>query len=327
MSVEHGLDVVQQLLEGYNKDPQMRRFVNALELWVVPLVNPDGNHGYLHTSTQLGRKNGRDLDGDGVFEVGEGVDLNRNYPFRWGALGERGSKSWKLHSRYRGEAPASESEVRALMALADRERFCVSVSFHTAATLILSPYTIDEVDSPTPDVAWSVSQAIARQMPVQPNGRRYRVQRNIYPVDGTDQDWLMHEHGTLALLVEGPLHNPRSRSLRKRAVAATRPAWKLLLARLLDGPTVFGNVSDEDGRALETELRVLEVRTHAGERWTTRPRDGRFDRLLPGPGRYRVQVSAPGYATQTRVVTVDGRTRVDVVLRKEPEGGEREAVH
>jgi hypothetical protein len=321
MSVAHALDVVQQLLEGYGRDAQARRFVDGLELWLVPLVNPDGNHGFLHFSQRVGRKNGRDLDGDGVFEVGEGVDLNRNYPFRWGALGERGSKSWPLHSRYRGEAPASEPEVRAIMALARRERFCASISFHTAATLILSPYTIDDVRNPAPDVAWQVAEAIAARLPVQPNGKRFAVQRNIYSVDGTDQDWLMHEIGTLALLVEGPLHNPASRRLRRRAVATVRPAWKHLLSRVLDGPTLFGHVRDEAGAPIDAEVRVLEIAPRESERWTARPRDGRFDRLLPAPGTYRVQAIAPGYRVVTATVDVDGPTRVELTLPKETEHG------
>ena len=34
-----------------------------------------------------------DLDGDGEIDHVEGVDLNRNFPFQWGALGQLGSSS------------------------------------------------------------------------------------------------------------------------------------------------------------------------------------------------------------------------------------------
>ena len=45
------------------------------------------------TSRAVGAKNGRDTDGNGRIDAGDGVDLNRNYPFRWGFLGEVGSSS------------------------------------------------------------------------------------------------------------------------------------------------------------------------------------------------------------------------------------------
>lgn len=327
LPVELAFDVVQQLVEGYAHDREVRRLVDGFELWVVPLVNPDGNMRFLTVARGEGRKNGRDHDGDGVLEPGEGVDLNRNYPFRWGALGERGSRSWPLHSRYRGPAPGSEPETQAMMRLAERERFVASISFHTAATLILAPYTIDGVRSPEPDVAWGVAEELAAALPKQPGGKRYRVQRNIYPVDGTDQDWLFHEHGTLALLIEGPHHNPRGARLRRRSVVATRPALPALLRRFTDGPSLSGHVTAGDGRPLEAEVRVLEVETKEGERWTSRPLDGRFDRFLPGPGSYRVQARAPGYQTRTVTVQVDGHEQVELVLPKAREVGDREAVH
>ena len=54
-----------------------------LDIVFVPLMNPDGNHHALSFCKNIGRKNGRDLHLDGRFSSGEGVDLNRNYPFRW----------------------------------------------------------------------------------------------------------------------------------------------------------------------------------------------------------------------------------------------------
>lgn len=61
--------------------------VHELDLWIVPLYNPDG----LKRGT---RKNAR------------GIDLNRNYPYRWADLdGDYES----------GPRPASEPETRAMM--------------------------------------------------------------------------------------------------------------------------------------------------------------------------------------------------------------------
>src|SRR5690606_35258310 len=113
-----------------------------------------------------------------------------------------------------------------------------------------------------------------------PNGRRFEVARNLYPVDGVDQDWLRAAHGTVALLVEGADHNPRDPARRIANVDATRPTWTTLLDLLEQQPRVFGVVTDLDGYPLSAELVVEQAPPSAGERWTSRCRDGRFDRLL-----------------------------------------------
>lgn len=326
LSTEIALDAVQTLLEGYGRDKKVRRLVDELEIWCVPLVNPDGNVAYLQHGGDAGRKNGRDLDEDGVLEPDEGVDLNRNYPFRWGALGEVGSRSVGRHSRYRGEAPASEPETKAMMGLAERERFVASVSFHTSGTLILAPYTIDGVDNPEPDVAWSIAEELAAKLPRQPNKKSYRVQRNMYAVDGTDQDWHYFAHGTLALLVEAAYHNPISRRLRTTTVERTRPSWLLLAERVRSGPRVYGRVTDDAGAPLEATVRLVEVTLKSGEVWTSRPRDGRYDRLLPKEGRWTLRVEKEGFLPfEQQVRVTKGPKRIDVVLAKEGEDVRLEA--
>jgi murein peptide amidase A len=78
----------------------LRRRAPTLEgaqLWVIPTVNPDGLRA--HT-----RKNAH------------GVDLNRNYPYRW--------RDDVPHSNgyYPGPRPASEPETRAVIAFAEKIR-------------------------------------------------------------------------------------------------------------------------------------------------------------------------------------------------------------
>lgn len=314
MTIEYSLDAIQHLTENYAHDPAVKRWVDHLEIFVVPLVNPDGNHNYMRVSRAGGRKNGRDTDGDGEHGWWDGVDLNRNYPFRWGALGELGSRSWYAESNYRGTAPASEPETAAMMRLAAAQRFAASISFHTFSTAILSPYTIDGVDNPLPDEAWPIAELIAAAAPNQPNGRPYRVRRKLYPVDGTDQDWHRHTHGTLAYLLEGSHHNPREPELRLAAVAATRPVWRALLDRLLAGPALVGHVRDEHGRPLEAAVVVEELAFRTGERWTSRPRDGRFHRAVPRPGTYTLRVERPGCAPVRQAIKVRQRSEAELVL-------------
>jgi protein MpaA len=81
------------------------------ELLVVPTINPDG----LAAGT---RGNAR------------GVDLNRNFPFRWQPLGG---------GEYSGTGPLSEPESRAAHGLILRERPDLTIWFHQPFGLVDKP--------------------------------------------------------------------------------------------------------------------------------------------------------------------------------------------
>ncbi|MEZ4471585.1 MAG: M14 family zinc carboxypeptidase [bacterium] len=295
VSTEFVLDAIQQLLEQRKPSRSIGRILRGMVVWCVPVVNPDGNWGFFELSKGLGRKNARDLDGDGRFTDRDGVDLNRNYPFKWGALGEKGSQSDPLSRYYRGDRPASEPETQAMMGLANRERFAASISFHTGTVAVLAPYTIDDTLNPEPNEAWTVAEEVVKDLPRHPQNRPFRVVRQLYSVDGTDQDWLRHEHGTLALLVEGAQYTPRDLSAVPPIVESVRPIWVRLLERYVEGPAVSGTVTDSDGRPVYAEVRTGHANLREGERWMTRCRDGRFDRYLGTPGPYTVEIRARGY--------------------------------
>ncbi len=313
-SVDYVLDAIGALLEGRG-DPQIDRWVSGLDIWCVPMANPDGANMFLNISTAGGRRNARDIDNDGP-DPWDGIDLNRNYPFRWGSLGEVGSSSWRHHDRYRGPSAGSEVETRALMGLASRYRPVAVLSFHTNATTILSPYTIDGAENPEPDEAWAIAEALAEAAGEQPNGRGYKVKRKLYSVDGTDQDWYRHSFGSAAFIVEGSHRTPTEPELRIGTVAGVRGIYRTLFDRVLDGPRVSGRVLDAAGRPLEAEVRVEGIALRAGERWSSRPQDGRFDRLLPASGSYTLRVLMDGYREETRAVDVQGVADVDIVLRR-----------
>jgi hypothetical protein len=62
--------------------------VDNRDIWVIPMVNPDGAtyDQSVAPSGGIWRKNCRDNDGDGSFDPNvDGVDINRNYPYMWGA--------------------------------------------------------------------------------------------------------------------------------------------------------------------------------------------------------------------------------------------------
>jgi murein peptide amidase A len=99
MSTFHGDEPATRLILRSIKDG---RRVKGIDLWVIPTINPDG----LARGT---RKNAR------------GVDLNRNFPFRWADLDG---------SYESGPRPRSEPETRALIRFFRDVRPHRVVSFH-----------------------------------------------------------------------------------------------------------------------------------------------------------------------------------------------------
>jgi Zinc carboxypeptidase len=316
LSMEPVLDIIEQLTRGYEEgDERVRRWVDGLEIWCVPVVNPDGLDRHWFVTSSSGRNNCRDLDGDGEVGAREGVDLNRNYPFLWGEGGKGASNGEPHDPNYRGPSPGSEPETQAMMSLADAQRFVLGVSYHTAATTLLVPYTIDKALSPHPSAAWAMAREIA---PLMDSDRAtpYRVRRHLYAVDGTDQDWHMFAHGTEAFLLELPLHNPDYEERRNPIVEGARPLWQSLIDRIGRGPTLSGHVRDAmTGEPLEAAVSLDEIQWFHGEVHTAHPETGRFDRILPASGIFHVRAAHPGHHTVVVEVEVGEEQRfVDIAL-------------
>jgi murein tripeptide amidase MpaA len=140
--------LMHHVIDGFGTDPQITALLARTELWFVPVANPDG-YDYTFSTDRLWRKNLRDNDGDGQITEVDGVDLNRNFPTRWG-YDEEGSSSSPDSQTYRGTAPASEPETRALDGLMSRMDFEFLVNYHSAAELLLYG-TGWQVATPTPD--------------------------------------------------------------------------------------------------------------------------------------------------------------------------------
>ncbi|MFF8928429.1 M14 family zinc carboxypeptidase [Streptomyces longwoodensis] len=137
-------------LDGYRTDKRIKRLVDSTELWFVLSANPDGyDYTFQDPANRLWRKNLRDVNGDGVISTGDGVDLNRNFPYKWG-YDDEGSSPNPTSQTYRGAAPASEPETRALDAFEKRIGFTYGINYHSAAELLL--YGVGwQVATDTPD--------------------------------------------------------------------------------------------------------------------------------------------------------------------------------
>ncbi|MFJ9420568.1 M14 family zinc carboxypeptidase [Streptomyces sp. NPDC101249] len=137
-------------LDNYRTDRRIKKIVDSTELWFVLSANPDGyDYTFRSPATRMWRKNLRDVNGDGVISTGDGVDLNRNFPYKWG-YDDEGSSPNPTSETYRGASPGSEPETRAIDALEKRVGFTYGVNYHSAAQLLL--YGVGwQVATPTPD--------------------------------------------------------------------------------------------------------------------------------------------------------------------------------
>jgi sulfatase modifying factor 1 len=316
LSVDYAVDAMEEIFTNLHLE-EVQDWLETFDIWFVPMLNPDGANAILHIdqSNKIGRKNGRDVDGDGRFEVrSEGVDLNRNYPLQWGVRAKASSAN-ASSPIYRGAQPASEPETRTIMRLAESQRFLASISWHTNGTTIISPYNTGGVSNPVPDIARQIALDLKAAAPVQANYRKFKVKSSVSPVDGAEQDWLYFEYGTLAYKVEGSNHNPPDLKTRERSTEGVRPVYRALLERLGEGPSVYGRVLDSSGEPVEALVEIEGFSMNSGERWSSRPSDGFFERVLPSAGSYTFHFTGPDGRRSSRLIKLKSeRKQVEIVL-------------
>ncbi|MFJ4845657.1 MULTISPECIES: M14 family zinc carboxypeptidase [unclassified Streptomyces] len=137
-------------LDNYATDPRIKKIVDTTELWFVISANPDGyDYTFQDPGNRLWRKNLRDVNGDGVISAGDGVDLNRNFGYKWG-YDDEGSSPSPASETYRGASPGSEPETKALDSFEKHIDFTYGINYHSAAELLL--YGVGwQVATDTPD--------------------------------------------------------------------------------------------------------------------------------------------------------------------------------
>jgi hypothetical protein len=186
LTVEMALSIIKLFTASYGRDPTLTNLVNTREIWVLPNVNPDGDRYDTTTGYyQFWRKNRRN-NGDGSF----GVDLNRNYGYRWGCCG--GSSPWPSNETYRGTSAFSEPETQIVhdFAVAHPD-ITAAVSFHTYSELILYPYgyTYTNVPVDMDPLDYQAFVALAGRM-AQTNGYTPQQASDLYITSGDAGDWL-----------------------------------------------------------------------------------------------------------------------------------------
>ncbi|TDD17608.1 zinc carboxypeptidase [Kribbella turkmenica] len=190
--------LMHHVIDNYGQDAEITKLVDTTELWFLPVANPDG-YDYTFTGDRLWRKNLRDNNADGATAPGDGVDLNRNFPFKWGYDNE-GSSPDPFSETYRGTAPASEPEIRAVDRLFRQVGFTELINYHSAAELIL--YGVGwQVSTPTPDDVIAAAMAGDDANPAVP-GYDPDISAELYTTNGETDGHASNRYGILAFTPE-----------------------------------------------------------------------------------------------------------------------------
>jgi predicted deacylase len=199
ISVDVPLFLARYLAESAASDPAVRSLLARGEIWIVPLVNPDGLE-YSIDVYRYWRKNRR-ANSDGSF----GVDLNRNYGYMWG-LDDAGSSPSPLSEVFRGTSAFSEPETRAVRDLFLSREFRAVVSFHSFSQAILYPWGYADVATDRDEALREIGLEMAGLIEAV-NGRAYfcgRAASALYVTNGDTTDWTFAETGVPSYTIELP---------------------------------------------------------------------------------------------------------------------------
>lgn len=243
MTPEIVLDIAEFLLQGHGVDAKATKWVENLEIWVLPMFNVDGNNK-MWVDDSMWRKNTRG---------GFGVDLNRNYPYGWNSC--NGSSSNKRAQDYRGDAPASEPETQAMMSFIKNIRPAFNISYHSYSELVIYPYGCRPLRVETKEIVEGIGKDIAQKIGYTA-GTAWEL---LYNADGGDIDWMYNELGVIPYVIEVNHRqqgfHPRYKKWRDKTVKKNRPGWQHLLDRALNSG-VHGKIDfgDRDHSQIKVEV-------------------------------------------------------------------------
>nr|XP_015837881.1 PREDICTED: carboxypeptidase B [Tribolium castaneum] len=173
--------IINQFVSNFESEPSA---VQNIDWYITPVLNPDG-YEYSHTRDRLWRKNRK---GGGQCA---GVDLNRNFGYRWGG---RGSSKNPCTETFGGSGPFSEPETSAVRNFIQGNsgaNWKAYISFHSYGQYILYPWGYDRVVPPDykdlENVARKVASAIRST-----GGSHYTfgpAANTLYPASGGSDDW------------------------------------------------------------------------------------------------------------------------------------------
>jgi hypothetical protein len=303
-------------------DTEIVKYVDNLEIFVVPFVNPEGRM-VVEGGDLDWRKNKSDNDTNDVFDNFDGVDNNRNYDIGWEYLNNDNSNN-PAHLMFRGYAPFTESENIAMREFGYKYKPVIAVDYHSPtygrAEVVYFPWYWSGHGGNCPD--FSLIEYIAEEF-------AYRI-RKIHGYGNYDciygfvnkgdfKNFFYGHYGTIPMTVEISDTTIEDPELVDRIVAAHIPGQYYLLSRAL-GPGITGVIRDSlTLEPLEAEVEVVEFNGDEIFPRLSRADNGRYRRLLPSRS-YSLRFLKEGYRTKSFTgipVWPAGYSHLDVLLAPE----------
>lgn len=337
LGVEITMYMIKEILNNYYMNPYTI-WLNNLEIWFVPSINPEGLQVVMDSLDTSFRKNKRDNNNNGIFDFVQGpgndidgVDLNRNYSFNWvhgDTLYEPGG--YEEYDYYRGPASFSEGGTQAIRDLADAQHFIFSINWHSSRSGLFSEqvfYSWERKGNKKPPdfaVNQNIGETVAGLI-VTEDGSGYYEPSPTLGRKGNAQDWFYQSHSTTQLLIECGTSNLQPGGSQVWLVDDTCQRCKVgaywLLSRTLgyetDASMLTGHVSDSiTGEPLEAEIVVEEFTKPYLEPRMSDVLYGRFWRVLQ-VGSYDIRVKKYGYEEkliENVVVNNSAWTELDIEL-------------
>jgi len=295
LGLEICLYMIDDLCSRYGVVDSVTEWIDETEIWFIPLLNPDGHRVVTDSIATGWRKNGRDNNGNEMFDTCcDGVDLNNNYDFVWSA----GGSSDPSASYYRGPTPFSENETQIMRDICQSEDFVFSLNYHSpsisSGDVVYYPWMWSGSFAPDHPVISNVANNVAQRIR-KDIGTFYAIWGGA--TAGRARNWQYGVNGTIGMTIEVLSYEVQPPGAEVDTICARNlPGAYYLLDRVV-GPGITGTVNDLiTGSPLEAEVRILQAYDEDLPARMTDPTFGRYRRVLM-PGTYTVEVLKTGYQT------------------------------
>ncbi|XP_013154247.1 carboxypeptidase O [Falco peregrinus] len=176
---------VKEILQNYKSDPKINRFLQNLDLYILPVLNIDG-YIYSWEKDRFWRKNRAPYMNGTCY----GTDLNRNFNSSWGSVGV----SYNCDSEiFCGSGPESEPETRVVAQFIKRKKndILCYLTIHSYGQCILTPYGSTTKPPSNSEELMHVAEKAAAAL-MEKYGTSYKVGPTsliLYNNSGSSRDW------------------------------------------------------------------------------------------------------------------------------------------
>ena len=153
-----------ELVDEDPSEDRVRDVINNTQIFLIPMVNPDG----VEAGTRKNRAPNYGPFGFKKEITSYGVDLNRNYDYRWFFFYlfpnyYKGATNYRDDSyNYRGERPFCEVETKTIKQFVEAHDIVISLSYHSYGELILYPWGYTELPAKDKQLFVSIGKEIKK---------------------------------------------------------------------------------------------------------------------------------------------------------------------